>query len=384
MISTVVAWVAITQDAPRRRTLLDNGVSVHVERTVGQRLSVQLIASFRGEPEPEGQRGWRHLLEHLILRGSDGKLDERLERQGMFITGRTFRDALQIEVFGQTGELKEAIAAVIEATKVADISQEDIAKEVRVIGQESALRSDAQNLTSAAWDFAYGAAGRDPLGDQRDLDLATPEKMRELAARTFRSAHVAISIAGDVDLSAATREAQSATAAWKVTKLQPIQSRGTANLGRVESRKARGEAIAVEVSSAWSPDFAPNLVLAFAVTLGVEGAFVSYTPSHQRSLLTAGQAATISGLVQAADELDEEALAERFALAKNLAIGWIVQQTETPASLAWTRGLTLALSANLRWDQVAENVRNVGWTKARNALANWRMPEQRVTVVGSQ
>lgn len=385
MLSLIAAWVFTAQDSPRRRTLLDNNAAVFVERIPGEkRLSVQLVASVRGASETLDTHGWRHLLEHLILRGTDGKLDNRTESQGLFITGRTYRDALQIEVFGEPADLARAIEFALEPTKVRTFDAGVIKHEVEIMRQEQALQSDAQRLTTAAWALGFGSDGLEPFGNLETISLATPDALADLAERTFRTSNLTLSISGDVDLDRATKLAVEALNKLPVAKpVQASPNRGKGKAGRVEVPTAFGEALGVYVPSAWAPEFAATLVMAFAVTYDQEGAFVSYTPSNQSSLIVVGQTINASGFTEHATNLTDDDLAVRFDVAKNLALGWYRQQTASPAQTAWTRGLTLALSPNLKWEDLEESIRAVGWTKFKAKYPKFKR-ENAVVAVGTR
>ena len=118
-------------DQPQRlRTILPSGGVILVERVPrSANVSLQLFAGTRGI---EADRGQRHLLEHLVARGSKQDLDSRLEAEGAFLRPQTLRDAMVFEVLLPPGKLKLGLSALRDIVRARVFSKERIAKEIRI------------------------------------------------------------------------------------------------------------------------------------------------------------------------------------------------------------------------------------------------------------
>src|SRR4051812_48412530 len=83
----------LQEEPPRLRTIFKNGAVLLVENLPQAKyVSVQLFASDKHLPDTPETHGYRHLLEHLALKGPKRDLDLQMERQGVFFLGRTLRD----------------------------------------------------------------------------------------------------------------------------------------------------------------------------------------------------------------------------------------------------------------------------------------------------
>src|SRR5258708_2113359 len=113
LLGMMAASCFAQEEPPRLRTLFRNGSTLLVERQADAKyVSVQLFASSRRVPDTPENHGLKHLLEHLVLKGPKHDLDLQMERQGIFFTGRTLRDAMQIEFTCEPGQIATALSAL--------------------------------------------------------------------------------------------------------------------------------------------------------------------------------------------------------------------------------------------------------------------------------
>lgn len=332
-------------------------------------MSVQVFAGTRGVPETRATHGWRHLLEHLILKGKDGQLDQRLEAQGIFFTGRTYRDAMQIEFTGTPDKLPHVLGAIEEILTSPLPKAEDIAKEVSLMREEFVLQTDFSRLSRTAWQAAFEEEGLDPFGDLEALAKATPEALEDLRSRHFAPANLSLVVCGNVDKTKTTeilkrfldeREGPAVGA--------PTSRKG--GPGRREADDAFGEARCAIVSTL--EQAGPALCAAFAIAARLENSGVTYTPAVGGGLVLVSRTDannTIGMLVDGMTEADEAGL---FSIGRLMADRWLTGQLATPGGCAYLRGMLMAQSGSLRPENLLEAIRLTTWPKFREALAKFR------------
>lgn len=369
------------EEPPRLRTIARNGAAILVERMPDEpMISVQLWASSRSVPEASKTHGWRHLLEHLIARGK-GDLDRRLESNGSYLRARTFRDAMQIEINVGPRQLDLAISAITEILRPLDTSQAQIEKEVGIMRQEFATYENSSRLNSAAWFQAYGEPGLDPFGKLETISQATPEALRDLQRKQFYPENLVITIAGPVDIKEATALANAAIGMKQGAIRVPDKDRPAGKPGRVET-DGYGEGRAAMVGSFDRPQTIGALAFALSVASGVEGAFVTYTPSTFSGLVIVGQTEKQSGIGLKIDGITSKDWPTLFAVGKLLARSWITRYLTSASGVAYIRGLLLCQNHASRPEamlQALDRLTLAEFTEAGQGFSK----EKAVTVVGS-
>jgi predicted Zn-dependent peptidase len=361
---TALAQVPI-QQPPRLRTILPNGATVLVERVPGAKtVWTRLFLSARGAEDTPATHGQRHLLEHLVAVGQDGRIDERLEREGAILRAQTQRDATEIAVDAPAGKLDLALEALGEMLRLRPVTQDEINREAGILRQEGALLEVPTRLSSAAWKVAYGDQGLDPFGDLAAIQRATPTSIAELHRRLCAGPNLVIVVAGDVDLDKAT-----AAAAAVVRTAPKVEGRFTARPagkeGRDDNATGFGEAFGMPVSSYDEPKTMAALAAALAMASDIEGAFVTYTPSGRPGLVLIGRAGENSGLGAKIASADPAYLWSR---ARPLAERWLRAQTDDPGANASLRGLLLAQSPDYTPDRMKEVIAGLTYAQFSAAL----------------
>jgi len=197
VLGTLIAVLAISQSGPQKATL-PNGAVIYAESMDGAKgFALHLFVSAMGAKEQDGQQGFRHLLEHLVAKGRSRDLAAKLESRGLTLTADTLRDGIRFEIEGASQDVAFAIAALDELLTLRDIQQEEIDKEVRIIGQERPTRSNAARLASGLWKQAFGES--DLIGTDAEIAKATPELLKKAHAELFRPESMAVAIVGDID-----------------------------------------------------------------------------------------------------------------------------------------------------------------------------------------
>jgi hypothetical protein len=365
-------------DTPRRRIQLPNGALILVEQMPkAKRLSVCLAVSAVGTYDTPKTHGYRHLLEHLIAKGSREDLDARLESAGSLLTAQTQRDLMLFQVDVSNEQLDIALRAVLEMARPSPITVDRIAKEVRIIGQEIALKEADRELSGAGWRAGFGDARLEPLGDLATMATATPEGLSDLHERMFSASNLVVSVAGNIDADRAMKVA--------VGLFSPLLKGGKADRisepkwmpGRVTA-DAYGDARCALIPPLSNPKSVWTLAAGLAVAAGLSDGFVTMTPSPRTGLIAVGQTGDRVGANLAFDEANGTSL---FALGRRLARSWVASQTGTPSALARIKAV-LAVGGG-RPEMLGEALDQMTYEDFVKGLAAFRR-EDSVVVVGDR
>lgn len=371
------------QEAPRLRTLLANGATLHVERFAGaQVLSVQLFVSSRSAGENAETHGHRHLLEHLILKGQRGDLDRRMESQGVFFTGRTHRDSIQFEFTGKPDQLEALLSGAQELIVEPKFTQAVIDHERSIMVEEFALVPDHQRLSRTAWDAGFGIAGLDPFGTEAAIATATPSSLVKLHQALFKPSQMVVLVAGDVDLKETTAKIRSMVEDLPIDDEPASPPKRAGNAARGVAEDAFGE-VRAAVASGIDKDTAATLCAAYGLAAWIEGAHVTYTPSATGGLVLVGRTDANNALGSVIDELGEREEAFLYSIGKELARGWIRGQLAAPTSAASLRGLLLSQAPHLRPETLLDAIDQVGWSDFRRGVLRFKR-DHAVIAVGSR
>ena len=371
LLAFLVGQLPDVPQPPRLRTILPNGATILVERAPGaKRIYARLLLSARGAEETPTTHGMRHLLEHLVATGRDGRIDERLEREGAVLRAQTFRDATEFAVDAPGGKLSLALGALGEMLGLRAITAEEIAREAGVMRQEAAVQEVPVRLSAAAWRVAYGDRGLDPAGSLDVIRTATPASVAALHRRLCVGSNLVMVVVGDVNLDKTT-----AAVAPFLRSAPRVETKWTARPlgkgGRDDDAKGFGEVRALPVPAYDEPRTAAALAAALALASNVDNAFVLYTPSGRPGMVVLGQTQENSGLVEKVDGADPAALWER---GKPLARGWLKRQTGDPGANASLRGLLLAGSTGDTPDAMAAAIEGLTYEDFAKAVAAFKGP----------
>lgn len=370
--------------APQLRTILPSGAVILADNKPGAKsISVQLFASARGVEETDDRHGWRHLLEHLILKGRDPKspLDVRVESKGIFVQGRTYRDAMQIEITVHVGQEGEAFDILKEVTRPLVTTPEEIATEVAVLREELALSEDALMLGQAAWMAAYGRFGLDAQGNLEVMAKATPEGLAELQAKHFVPKNLVLVISGPIKLDEVTAKASAFLSSFR-GDASNIVERPLGLPGRTTADEAFGEGRAVPVGTFASPETAAVIIGAFGIAARHPGAFVSYTPSMSRALVVVGQTESNGGIGREIDEFVDNDWAQVYTVGMNLSRRWLQNYLATPSGSAYLWGLMLLEKPEGKVEEISAAFSQVSFEQFKREATRFGK-EKAVTFVGA-
>lgn len=380
----LVGAIAAQQHAPQLRTNLPSGAIVLAENMAAAKsLSVQLFASSRGVEEIPARHGWRHLLEHLILKGRDPKspLDIRSEAKGIFVQGRTFRHAMQLELTAKPEQLDQCLDILREVTRPLSVSTEEIAREVEVMREEIALTEDSLKLGMGAWNTAYGRSGLDPQGNLEAMAKATPDDLTNLMSQQFTPKNLVLVISGPVDVNTSTAKGAAFLSGFHGEPAEPM-SPADVLPGRAEVDGAFGEGRAIPVTDLTEEQTVAVLIGAFGIAARVPGAFVSYTPAMKNGLVIVGQTEANGGVGRMIDDFTDSDLGQVYAVGNNLYRRWIASQFTSPSGSAALWGHMLLDRPMGRLDDIRAAQGRVTFDVFRREFGRFRR-DKAVTFVGS-
>ncbi len=370
------------QEPPRSRMPQPNGSILLVEPAPQDKsLNIVLIASSQGVHE--SKPGLRHLLEHLVVEGQDGKLEAGLEARGHFLRAATTRDTLEISISCDPAHFTEGFDALIDILKPRTWSKERIASELAVIAQEAALQEDSSRLAAGVWSLAYPDAPN-PIGDLAALATATPADLEAVRRQTFDPARVLLFVEGPIDrheAGALGRELL-ATLGPKSTAEKPRREPKAAK-GRIEV-EGFGEARATVTPGIAEPETAANLAAAFAIASEVPESFVTYTPSAQAAVVTVGNATRRNAVGRLIDALELSGMDALFVRGRALAFRWLRRQTESPEADARLRGILYAESESARPESLEANLIKLTLPQFEAAMGRFHRDKALVSVGGGQ
>lgn len=372
------------EEPPRLRTLVPNGSILLVENMpAAKSVSVQLFASSRRVPDTPENHGYKHLLEHLVLKGHGKDLDLRMERQGIFFSGHTLRDAMQIVFTCLPEQIPTVLDALTEILQPLATTHEDIVKEVKIMREERALEDDSERLSAAAWNTAFGDRGMDPFGDPSLMEGAAPEDLVMFQSKLFAANNLVLVISGPVDIEKVTSLGKSFLAGCSGNCLDQSETRPEGEPGRTNLENAFGEARGARVPGIDDAKAAWGLAAALALASQLGDAFVTYTPSAQNALVIVGKTDENSGVGLKVDALTESDIAAMFPIGKALARRWLQRQMETPAGSANIRGLLLCEGASYKPEEMLDNINAMTWQQFAEGIALFK-EKQADIVVGTR
>lgn len=356
---------SISSDPVYRR--LESGAAIVVESRGGDIASIQLFAAARACPETASSHGHRHLLEHLLAKGADGKLGERLEREGWFLSAETYRDFMVFKLTGVASRWEKASEAITEILAGWRHPTETIESEALVIEQEAAILPKSTRISAEAWQRAYGAFGLDPIGSSTTIGGATPESLAALHLRQFARNQLTVSVAGPIDPRAV------------IDKFSTVLSKSPKAVEARWSRSAVGQSGAVQIPGCaavyiscgpYSTSETAALV-GLACLLGTEldQGFVTYTPSQSAGLVIVG---TSAGEDIAPIRKAIQSSAAELGQVREMASRWATAGSLSAAACAWWNGVFQVQAAGGKPDIFTSAIDNMSQADVDSAIAKLR------------
>lgn len=382
MLLSGLAALAILQDdsLPKQRVELSNGTRIFAERRADwDSVTFCLFAAAGASADTPTTQGWRHLVEHLCVKGLDGKLDRRLERAGVLLTAETSRDGMTITVSGPADQAPLCLQALRECLAPLAVTAEQIASEVRIMRQELALRTPGAHLVSAAWKGFFDERGLDPSGNLETMAKATPESLAAIHERQFAPGQLAIVVVGSIPVESTVRMVSETFAARPAVETEPMTRDGEDAPGRVES-EAVGEGRSVLVDGI--SETRTLSVLAAGMGLGqvIPGARLSYVPSGLTACATLTTMAR--GDFEPADRLDSAGKALAAIRGRAALAAWVRSELSRPTRYAQWRATCLRQMPGFDPSELPGRIERLTTTQLQGGLDSWRR-ESCLQVVGT-
>jgi predicted Zn-dependent peptidase len=187
---------------------LANGVTVVCDPVAGfETLALSVVAGRGARFEDAPRSGWSHLLEHMVFKGA-GELSARdivevIEAAGGHINAATGQERTSFQVRALKGGLPLALAVAGDLILRPTLDAEELAKEIRVVGQEIAEAADTPD--DQVFELANAAAfpgqplGRPILGTTETIAAADSAALGAWRADIYAPDRMVVSAAGAVD-----------------------------------------------------------------------------------------------------------------------------------------------------------------------------------------
>ncbi|MCX7796450.1 MAG: insulinase family protein [bacterium] len=157
--------------------------------------------------ERKGEKGYSHLIEHLIFQGTEEKDAKALalafDKLGTEANAFTERDSTCFYVKVLKKYALSAIDLLAQMLSYPAFREKDVEKEKKIVIEE--YKSYMDNPEQRVHDMGLKAIWGDhpltysPLGEMEDLLEANPDKLRSFWMENYTSDNLLIAIAGDID-----------------------------------------------------------------------------------------------------------------------------------------------------------------------------------------
>lgn len=213
-------WLYEGSDVPRDPEWLfgrmDNGLRYAVRNNgvPPDQISIRVRIDAGSLHEKDSERGYAHLLEHLVFRESrylgPGEAIPTWQRLGATFGSDTNAETTPTQTVLKldlpnidAAKLDESFRLLSGMVRQPAISAENLAADVPIVLAEKRERGGAAARSAEATRETFFAgqrlATRTPIGTEETLRAATPAKVRAFHRRWYRPENVVVSVAGDAD-----------------------------------------------------------------------------------------------------------------------------------------------------------------------------------------
>lgn len=379
MLSAILSTTILGQTiaTPRLLETLPNGSRIWAESMPAAKdCTVILWLSSPEIRETPATHGQRHLLEHLIAKGPDSKLDIALENRGLMLLAETSRDAIHFRIDCPPDQLNFVIESILAVTKPRAFTAEEIQREAVTITDEYSGLSIHRRLVRAVWNQEMGAKSLDPFGDPATMKAITPESLTQLHLRLSSPKSLLFTITGPqkvTDLMAKARELLSEKRDQKVPVEKPNDPSGNPNPNMMVG--VPGSGIGLISEGVHSSLTLANLAIGLSLSQSRPGFEVSFTPSVKRGLIVVTSSSqNVGEAIQSLSDRD-------LLLGKNLLLSYLRQTSASAGRLAAFRGALLAQRESVSPKEIEIKASNLTLTDLTNAKSEAKYAE---VVVGLQ
>jgi len=192
---------------PPSREVLANGVRLIIqEHRTADVVALQLWVGVGGRDEAPAERGYSHLVEHMLFKGTDhlprGFMDREVEAVGGRANAATSHDYTYYHMLLPAARVARGIEVLADMAFNATFDPEEIVREREVVFEEVRLGQDnprtvlRRRLHEVA--FEGSAYGFPVLGDAAALRAATRATLRDYYRRHYVPENMALVVVGAV------------------------------------------------------------------------------------------------------------------------------------------------------------------------------------------
>jgi len=219
LLSTAICWALLSPPAlaavldPRgiQSETLHNGLRLIVANDPDARVvAAEIVVKVGAADDPPGQKGIAHLLEHVLWSGApnpDSDPRMTIEQIGGVIDAGTLRDYTRFYATVPAGNLDLVIGALGETVLQTEFDEDLVARERRIIVEESAMRAEDPRIVLNALAFAELYTPAHPYSSPIE---GTPEDLNQVDAARLALFHqtwyvpnnIAVIVSGDAPFDA--------------------------------------------------------------------------------------------------------------------------------------------------------------------------------------
>lgn len=286
MIATLLSYMVLGQNPEVDSKDLPNGAKYRVEREAGTgQVMVTLYVDEANLPEDGGTPGTRHLLEHLIAKGSDRMLDVKLESIGLTMTAYTERDGTAFVIMGPSEHAVMAIESLRELLAPLEVGEEELKNELKIIDQEGIFRDRFARFMDSAWLALFDPGVGTIHGNLNAMAQLAPADLRGYSSALMSGGGLTVFVKGDVDPGVTGLRLTEILGEASTSETNYIPRNFLESIGRKESVKAKGAARAVVLAGLDRPMTLARIGVGLALQKLEPGFELVYEPSFDRGVL---------------------------------------------------------------------------------------------------
>ena len=212
-----------------RLRVLSNGLRVVVkEERSWPIVAMGMYVRAGSLHETDGQAGAAHLVEHLLFEfepaEGEAKVAQYIESIGGRMNAFTTRDFTRVDITVANSYVEAALESLIRTIFAADLQEEDIVHEQRIVCREIADMGDSAQgeMDSALWDLAFEEHpyGRPIGGTDKQVRSLTVQKIREFYNTFYVPNNMSLVVVGRIDPDWLFSRVEQLTAGYKAKQVK--------------------------------------------------------------------------------------------------------------------------------------------------------------------
>ncbi len=192
-----------------KKIILDNGMTVLLyQNRHAPKVLVQIAYDIGSAVEQSGEKGYAHLVEHMIFKGtqtlSEGDIDAIARKYGASFNAFTSHDVTSYYFEVDRNNWKPFVPILADCMVNARFDEQHLASELKTVVQELRMRKDKywgmMVEKAAELLFAPNHPYHFPIiGFKDDIASVTSEKLRRFYKKYYHPSHATLFVVGDID-----------------------------------------------------------------------------------------------------------------------------------------------------------------------------------------